>query len=142
MTMGRRNTPADFWLRVDSSSADGCWEWTGRRVDEYGQFDIFGSSWKAHRFAWMLTNGDPGDLCVCHSCDNPPCCNPAHLFLGTKQDNAMDMVDKGRHAMSKRTHCKNGHDFAIHGRERPGYGRRCWACQIEGQRRRRKLIGV
>lgn len=50
----------------------------------------------ASRVAWTLTHGDPGDWFVLHRCDNPPCCNPAHLFLGTKGDNHADMVSKGR----------------------------------------------
>lgn len=54
----------------------------------------------SHRIAWILVNGPvpPETPCVLHACDNPPCCNPAHLFLGTNDDNVADMVAKGRQA--------------------------------------------
>ena len=53
---------------------------------------------RAHRIAWEFENGPvPDGMCVCHSCDNPPCCNPKHLFLGSHQDNTQDMMKKGRH---------------------------------------------
>lgn len=57
---------------------------------------------KAHRIAWALTYGDPGDLDVLHDCDNPPCCNPDCMFLGTQADNMDDMRQKGRGNVGER----------------------------------------
>jgi hypothetical protein len=78
-----------------------CWEWTRARVRGYGQFGVRRAGKqkmvRAHRFSWELYNGPiPEDLCVLHRCDNPPCCNPEHLFLGTMLDNMRDMALKGR----------------------------------------------
>lgn len=83
----------NFWSMVAKS--DGCWVWTGTRWSTgYGRL-VGGRA--AHRVAWELTNGPiPRGLLVCHHCDNPPCCRPDHLFLGTSKDNAMDASAKGR----------------------------------------------
>lgn len=91
-----------FWSKVDTSGD--CWIWTASRDTRgrYGQFMITDDGvhrrHAAHRVAWLLTHGDfppPGKV-VCHRCDNPPCCNPAHLFVGTQADNLRDMWSKGR----------------------------------------------
>lgn len=85
--------------------SDECWEWTGGRAKSYGKFNM-GSpvhrQYPAHRVAWMLENGSiPDGLCVLHRCDNPPCVRPDHLFLGTPQQNSLDMSHKRRQIFQK-----------------------------------------
>lgn len=98
------NTPLDvrFWARVQKSREDKCWLWQGSvNKDGYGRLQVgprgANRMWAAHRLAYALHNGPiPDGLWVLHHCDNPPCCNPAHLFLGTLADNHADMDSKGR----------------------------------------------
>jgi len=87
-----------YWARVDIREQDDCWPWKGNVHSEgYGRCWIGGKWVRAHRLAWRLSHGAiPEDMCICHHCDNPICCNPTHLFVGTRADNARDCLKKGR----------------------------------------------
>jgi hypothetical protein len=89
---------ARFWSKVDrSGGSDACWPWiAGRFSNGYGAFRVGGRPHAAHRVALVLSGAELGGLAALHHCDNPPCCNPAHLFVGTLSDNARDMIAKGR----------------------------------------------
>lgn len=87
-----------FWLNV-RSSRDGCWQWRGgvRGHMGYGAIRVGTRKIATHRYSWSLHFGDiPDGLAVLHSCDNPKCVRPDHLFLGTDMDNARDRDTKGR----------------------------------------------
>lgn len=88
-----------FWAKVDKRGPDDCWEWTASCHDYgYGQFWTGEERISAHRFSYVLVHGEIADgAFICHTCDNPPCCNPAHLFAGQPKDNTKDMMEKGRH---------------------------------------------
>lgn len=92
--------PVDFETRFFSriETGSGCWLWLGARDrDGYGQIKCAGRQCKAHRimFAWVR-GAIADDLQICHSCDNPPCVNPEHLFAGTGEINMQDCKQKGR----------------------------------------------
>lgn len=89
-----------FWELIDQSDGpDACWPWLGERVaNGYGCTYIKSRRVLAHRMALMLSMGEPpdGKPQALHSCDNRPCCNPAHLRWGTPADNIADCVERGR----------------------------------------------
>lgn len=114
----------------------------------YGRIYFAGGLMKAHRFAWITAFGPiPAGLHVLHHCDNPPCCNPEHLFLGTHQDNMADMDSKDRGggaAERRRTHCPSGHPYdeantvRIPSRPNARYCRECRAASIRKRNAKRR----
>ncbi len=101
---------ARLWQKVDVKGPNDCWIWDGALSDGYGYAYMGGmnesGNFKAERVSrivYRLVNGElgPGQK-VLHTCDNPPCCNPAHLWAGTQLDNIRDMLAKGRGRWQKK----------------------------------------
>lgn len=91
-----------FWSNINTKHPHYCWEWKSMEgTGEYAQTHYEGKNIPCHRKAYELfyKMSIPEGMCVCHHCDNPPCCNPYHLFLGTVQDNVNDRESKGRNKM-------------------------------------------
>jgi hypothetical protein len=101
-----------FWSKVDKNGPlptacpelGPCWVWSTKSKDwdGHGLFNFSRAgkkhNFRAHRLSWLLSTGEePGKSHVCHKCDNPPCCNPAHLFLGDAKANFHDCLAKGRY---------------------------------------------
>ncbi len=90
-----------FWAKVKKAGKDECWLWAGAtRWSGYGTFWIGAQkrTVTAHRVAHALTKGDPGTGDICHTCDIRLCCNPKHLFAGSRADNLKDCKRKNRHS--------------------------------------------
>lgn len=98
-----------FWSKVQKGKSDECWEWQACRLPSgYGHFhcgsrtDGTRGMFRAHRVARTIAKGPiPAGFCACHRCDNPPCCNPAHLFLERQAGNVRDRDQKGRRPSSR-----------------------------------------
>jgi hypothetical protein len=108
-----------FEDKVSIEPNSGCWLWTGSLNDTgYGQLWVGSKSTRAHRLSYELHVGPiPEGMHVCHHCDNPPCCNPNHLFVGSHTDNMADKIKKGRGVNpiatlnTTKTHCPSGHPY-------------------------------
>lgn len=98
MTHTRTVQTCDDIFALSELDESGCWIWTGAKNSYgYGDCVFLGKRTNASRAAWILKNGEPTEgMVVCHSCDNPVCVNPDHLWLGTQGDNVRDCVAKGR----------------------------------------------
>ena len=95
------NDKTRFWEKVDKTPISGCWIWTRAKTrNGYGNFGIGSRNFASHRIAFTICKGEiPFGVLVCHDCpfgDNPECCNPDHLFLGTHKENGQDAAKKGR----------------------------------------------
>jgi HNH endonuclease len=137
IAFGDAHLPERFWAKVQIRNS-GCWEWTAETVKGgYGRYVHSGRKHLAHRVAHELLIGAiPDGLLVLHSCDNPPCCNPAHLRVGTAEDNMRDRSERGRNPQANKTHCKQGHPLSGENLYTAPDGERgCRACRNEAARR-------
>jgi hypothetical protein len=140
----RKSVEDRFWPKVARRGDDDCWLWTASKLKSgYGLLgsDYRGEERLAHRISWALASGEdvPKHICVLHSCDNPSCVNPKHLWLGTHADNTADKVRKGRQRSNgneNKTHCPQGHEYAGANLYVGGGRRFCITCKNADQLRR------
>lgn len=117
-----RPLAARFWEKVERGAPDACWPWRANMgTDGYGKFWRDGKSHHASRIAWELTFGPIPEATnnVLHRCDNPRCCNPAHLFVGTRRDNRQDMLRKGRGLAGDRHPFRTNPEAILRGESHP-----------------------
>src|ERR1035441_2613574 len=136
------NTEQTFKSNLAIKEGSGCWEWQRSKTQGYGETSYHGRKVKAHRLAahFWLGFSLSSKLFVCHHCDNPSCCNPKHLFIGTNTDNIRDGMTKGRSRFGGRplgvhdATCKNGHPRVDVYINRDGF----YSCRICRRNRRSK----
>lgn len=126
-----------FMTYVDQSAGpDACHPWTGmKRSKGYGGFRAGGKLYVAHRWLLGELRGSPLEWpreVGCHRCDNPLCCNPAHLYVGDHATNAVDAIERGNHAGKvhrEKTHCPSGHPYDAANTGWYKQGRYCRTCK-------------
>jgi hypothetical protein len=144
--MDRRDLKTRFLEKVSKPPETTCWLWMGTTKGSarpYGMIWAGGRHRPASQVAWEISNGRsfPSGMMACHTCDNPRCVNPQHIWPGTMSDNIRDAVKKGRanpKGNAYRTHCKHGHEFTPDNTIiRPSTGhRKCRACRDRMNRSR------
>lgn len=102
----------NFYDRVTKTNT--CWIWNGSRLKfGHGNLRVNGKHILAHRFSWIVANNREPENLILHTCDNPICVNPEHLYDGTHKQNTVDSVDRKRHYEAAKTHCQYGHEFSL-----------------------------
>ena len=136
LTLGDR-----FWGKIQQGPVGECWEWKAAKRSgpgSYGAFRLNGQTFQAHRLVYQFHHGSiPPAHIVAHTCDNPPCCNLSHLWVGTQTENMRDMAAKGRTAAQRRTHCPQGHPYDENNTYHYKTRRHCRACKRNDCRLRR-----
>ena len=123
-----------FWAKVVKHDEASCWDWTGAggRRGGYGQVFVDGRNEPAHKVAWMLHHrrAFPAGMDACHSCDNPRCVNPLHVWPGSRRDNMRDAREKGRLRPwnAGRPTCRLGHPLEGDNVYTGSGRRRCRTC--------------
>jgi len=140
-----------FWSKVDRSGGpEACHPWIGARNPKgYGQFRHDGQMRQAHRWILGQARGVPLRWDAekreeaCHRCDNPPCCNLAHLYVGDRTSNMGDSVRRGRNPQANKSSCPSGHEYTLENTYiHPVSGRQCRACARDRATRQRRAEGT
>ncbi len=133
-----------FWTLVDRSGGpNACWPWTKTLTKAgYGRFRVHPKTYLATR--WIMAHilgrplrwDDEVQEYVCHHCDNPPCVNPRHLYVGDQSTNMHDCSERGRHYWARKTHCPQGHPYTPENTYLHGGRRTCRTCALARARQR------